>query len=160
MANMYRSVLASGGGTPTGNAQPAEVLNGKTFENSNGPQTGTMPNNGAVSGTATPSQPYTIPEGYHNGLGTVTGSGGNVDTSFVPTGTNMNVAGTNFTIGKYYVMAIVGAGATWEGATQIGNVATTAQGPMACLVLATDTTIKYGVAGANAAYPAPIEITL
>lgn len=62
--------------TPTGNASASDVLSGKTFMNSNGAQTGAMPNRGAVSGTATPSQPYTIPEGYHNGLGTVTAQGG------------------------------------------------------------------------------------
>lgn len=74
MANMYRSVLAGGGGVqPTGDAVAADVLTGKTFSNADGiGKTGTMPNNGAVSGTATPSQPYTIPAGYHNGSGTVT----------------------------------------------------------------------------------------
>ena len=75
MANMYKSNLEVGGITPTGNATSADVLTGKTFMNSNGAQTGSMTNNGAVSGTATPSQPYTIPEGYHNGQGVVTASG-------------------------------------------------------------------------------------
>ena len=75
MGNMYPSHLAGGGGSPTGDAQPSEVLSGKTFENANGPQTGTMPNQGAVSGTAAPSQPYTIPAGYHNGSGVVTATG-------------------------------------------------------------------------------------
>ena len=76
MGNMYRSRLdASGGVQPTGNAQPADVLSGKTFSNAEGiDKTGTMVNNGAVSGTATPSQPYTISAGYHNGSGTVTAS--------------------------------------------------------------------------------------
>lgn len=76
MANMYKSTLESGGLTPTGNATSADVLSGKTFMNSSGAQTGSMTNNGAVSGTATPTQPYTIPEGYHNGQGQVTASGG------------------------------------------------------------------------------------
>lgn len=74
MANMYKSTLESSL-TPTGDAVTGDVLSGKTFMNSNGPQTGSMPNNGAVSGTATQSQPYTIPEGYHNGSGVVTASG-------------------------------------------------------------------------------------
>ncbi len=73
MANQYRSVLAGAGGTG-GDALPAEVLAGKTFTNDNGPQTGSMINRGAVSGSATPSQPYTIPEGYHNGSGVVNAS--------------------------------------------------------------------------------------
>lgn len=77
MSNMYRSVLASGGGVqPTGDAVAADVLTGKTFSNASAVGiAGTMPNNGAVSGQATPSQPYTIPAGYHNGSGVVTGSG-------------------------------------------------------------------------------------
>lgn len=74
MANHYRSVLESGGGVqPTGDAVAADVLTGKTFSNANAVGiSGTMPNRGAVSGQATPSQPYTIPAGYHNGSGTVT----------------------------------------------------------------------------------------
>lgn len=74
MANHYRSVLASGGGIqPTGDAVAADVLSGKTFSNASAVGiNGTMPNRGAVSGQATPSQPYTIPAGYHNGSGIVT----------------------------------------------------------------------------------------
>lgn len=72
MANQYRSVLASGGASTGGDALPAEVLAGKTFTNDNGAQTGTMTNNGAVSQTLAAGQSYTIPEGYHNGNGTVT----------------------------------------------------------------------------------------
>ena len=75
MANMYRSVL-SGGGAAVGDATAADVLTGKTFSGAVGSGVaGTMPNNGAVSGTATPSQPYTIPAGYHNGSGVVTAVG-------------------------------------------------------------------------------------
>lgn len=77
MANQYRSVLASSEPAPTGgDAVASEVLSGKTFTNDNGLQTGTMVNRGAVSGTATPTQPYTIPEGYHNGQGVVNSSAG------------------------------------------------------------------------------------
>ena len=76
MANQYRSVLASSGPAPTGgDALPAEVLSGKTFTNDNGPQTGTMTNNGAVTQILSAGQSYTIPEGYHNGEGTVSASG-------------------------------------------------------------------------------------
>ena len=76
MANMYRSVLAGGGGVqPTGDAVEANVLSGKTFSNADGiGKTGTMPNNGAVSKTldaTTNNQSYTVPAGYHNGSGTV-----------------------------------------------------------------------------------------
>ena len=73
MANAYRSVLAGGGTTPTGNATVADVLTGKTFSNENSTGlTGTMPNRGAVSQTLNAGQSYTIPEGYHNGSGVIT----------------------------------------------------------------------------------------
>jgi hypothetical protein len=55
-----------------GNAQPSDVLSGKTFTNDQGEQTGTMPNNGAV--VITPSTVNkVIPAGYHNGAGYVVG---------------------------------------------------------------------------------------
>ncbi len=73
MANQYRSVLASSGPAPTGgDAVAANVLAGKTFTNDNGFDTGTMVNNGAVTQTLNAGESYTIPEGYHNGSGTVT----------------------------------------------------------------------------------------
>lgn len=61
--------------TKVGTAAPGQVLNGKTFTNSSTVgATGTMPNNGAVSGSITTSGgTYTIPAGYHNGSGKVTG---------------------------------------------------------------------------------------
>lgn len=78
MANAYRSVLKDAV-NPTGNALPADVLFGKTFSNADGiDKTGTMVNNGAVTITLTAQDPsYTVPEGYHNGSGTV---------SFTPSG--------------------------------------------------------------------------
>lgn len=78
MANAYRSVLKDAV-NPTGNALPADVLVGKTFSNADGiDKTGTMVNNGAVTITLTAQDPsYTVPEGYHNGSGTV---------SFTPSG--------------------------------------------------------------------------
>lgn len=77
MANAYRSVLQDA--KPTGNALPADVLAEKTFSNADGiDKTGTMVNNGAVTITLTAQDPsYTVPEGYHNGSGTV---------SFTPSG--------------------------------------------------------------------------
>lgn len=74
MANMYRSVLESGGTAPTGDAVASDVLTGKTFSNAQGVGiAGTMPNNGAVTATVAGGQSYTIPAGYHDGSGTVTG---------------------------------------------------------------------------------------
>ena len=50
----------------------AEVLDGKTFHARGTALEGTMPNNGAVSGTiATKNGVYTVPQGYHDGSGTV-----------------------------------------------------------------------------------------
>lgn len=54
-------------------AAAADVLANKVIVESDGTVTaGTMPNNGAVTGSVTPAAPtYTIPAGYHNGSGTV-----------------------------------------------------------------------------------------
>lgn len=50
----------------------AEALAGKTFHARGTAYTGTMPNNGAVTGTiSTVSGSYTIPAGYHDGSGAV-----------------------------------------------------------------------------------------
>ena len=68
--------------TLSGDAGTGNVLSGKTFySNSYTKQTGTMTNNGAITATknptfsgATASYSYTVPAGYHNGSGTVSGS--------------------------------------------------------------------------------------
>lgn len=59
--------------TSDADVSASEVLSGKTFYGASGTkQTGTMPNNGAVSGTIDDvSTPYTVPQGYHDGSGTV-----------------------------------------------------------------------------------------
>ena len=50
----------------------AEMLIGKTAYARGNKLTGTMPNNGGVSGTiATKAEAYTIPQGYHDGSGEV-----------------------------------------------------------------------------------------
>lgn len=52
--------------------QVGEALAGKTFHARGTSYTGTMPNNGAVSGTiSTKAGTYTIPQGFHDGSGTV-----------------------------------------------------------------------------------------
>lgn len=54
-------------------ATVAEVLATKTFAKGGAVLTGTMPNRGAVSGIiSSKTTPYTIPQGYHDGSGTVT----------------------------------------------------------------------------------------
>ena len=53
-------------------AQVAEILSGKTAHARGTKLTGTMPNNGAVSGSiSTKTGQYTIPIGYHDGSGKV-----------------------------------------------------------------------------------------
>lgn len=54
-------------------AVAADVLSGKTIVDSTGAEIhGEMPNNGAKTATLDAGGTYTIPEGYHNGLGKIT----------------------------------------------------------------------------------------
>ena len=72
MSNVYRSYQGSAGVQPTGNATVSDVLEGKTFSNASGVGLeGTMPDIGAVVETIEPGETYTIPEGYHDGSGSV-----------------------------------------------------------------------------------------
>lgn len=58
--------------TSDATATAAEILLGKTAYKNGAKLTGTMPNNGAVSGTiTTKEQQYTVPQGYHDGSGKV-----------------------------------------------------------------------------------------
>lgn len=72
-------MTASGGLTNSklvlANSEVSDVLNGKTFYAGDKLiKTGTMPNNGAWSTTVNAGSSVTIPAGYHNGNGKVTGS--------------------------------------------------------------------------------------
>lgn len=59
--------------TTDANATAAQILSGKTAYVNKTKITGTMPNRGAVTGTiTTKAGVYTIPQGYHDGSGTVT----------------------------------------------------------------------------------------
>ena len=82
-----------GGGTDTSmvTATPPDVLESKIFVDSNGEeQTGTMPNNGAVSQSITSTNTgYTIPAGYHNGNGRVSVNITNLTESNVKAGVNV-----------------------------------------------------------------------
>ena len=58
--------------TSDANAAAAEILSGKTAYVNGNKITGSMPNRGAVTGViATKTGTYTVPAGYHDGLGSV-----------------------------------------------------------------------------------------
>lgn len=58
--------------TSADTAAVGEILSGKTAHARGAKLTGTMPNNGGVSGTiSTVAGKYTIPQGYHDGSGKV-----------------------------------------------------------------------------------------
>lgn len=58
--------------TTDANATASEILSGRTAYVNKNKITGEMTNNGAVSGTiSTKAGTYTVPAGYHSGLGTV-----------------------------------------------------------------------------------------
>lgn len=58
--------------TTDANAQASEILSGRTAYVNTNKITGEMPNNGAVSGIiSTKYGTYTVPAGYHSGLGSV-----------------------------------------------------------------------------------------
>lgn len=66
-----------GGGVDcdTATAVPGDILTGKTagIAGSDELATGTMPNQGAWSGSVAMNSSATVPQGYHNGTGKVTG---------------------------------------------------------------------------------------
>ena len=58
--------------TTDANASASEILSGQTAYVNKNKVTGSMPNNGAVSGTiSTKAGAYTVPLGYHDGSGSV-----------------------------------------------------------------------------------------
>lgn len=76
-------------------ATAAEILATKTAYVSGNKLTGTMPNRGAIEGTITTLSPYTVPQGYHDGSGTVSVSSTNITAGNIKSGvTILGVEGT------------------------------------------------------------------
>lgn len=74
MGVIYTLGATSGSDTSVVTANAADVLSPKVIVDKNGnPLTGTMTNNGAWNQTTSYGGSVTIPEGYHNGQGKVTG---------------------------------------------------------------------------------------
>ena len=72
-AGKYISSVSVDAVSLTGDAGTGNVLSGKTYyKDSLTKQTGTMTNNGAVSQALNCGGSYTVPEGYHDGTGSVT----------------------------------------------------------------------------------------
>ena len=68
--NRYNAGVSA---TKKGNATAAQVLSGKTFTNASSVNiSGTMTNNGAKTASLNCGGSYTIPAGYHNGMGKIT----------------------------------------------------------------------------------------
>lgn len=104
----------------------AEALSGKTFHARGTAYTGTMTNNGAVTGTiSTKGTAYTIPQGYHDGSGTV-----NLDSTSLS-----NLTANNIREG----ITILGVEGTMSGSEGVVAQAKTATPTFASQVISPDT---------------------
>jgi uncharacterized protein (TIGR02145 family) len=94
MAQTKVVVVPMGGKKPSGDAVAADVLEGKTFSNKDDVGiAGTMVNNGAMAFRPGTSD-QEVPEGYHNGSGTVEGDSDLFEGNIKEGATIFGVAGT------------------------------------------------------------------
>lgn len=106
--------------------QVAEALSGKTFHARGTAYTGTMSNRGAVTGTiTTKGTAYTIPQGYHDGSGTV-----NIDST-----SSQNIIANNIREG----ITILGVEGTMSGSEGVVAQAKTVTPTFASQVVTPDT---------------------
>ena len=116
----------SGGVIASGNAVDADVLTGKTYSNNLGNSTGTMPNVGAQNITpGTVAQ--TITEGYHDGMGQVSGDSDLVTANIKSGITIFGVAGktevVDTTSGDAVAADLLSGKKAWVDGTEVtGNV--------------------------------------
>lgn len=86
-----------GEGGEYGTAQVGDVLSGKTIGTESGLITGTMPNRGAISNTITTQNgQIAVPQGYHNGSGTVKAQFSNLTSPNIRDGVNIGGIVGNF----------------------------------------------------------------
>lgn len=113
--NVLRSHGIGVGKKLKGDAQPGDVLLNKTFSNADGnDKVGTMPNNGSVGtqNLTTEGAEYTIPAGYHNGLGKVKAVIANLIASVIKAGVTVGGIVGTFTSDATAVAANILSGVT------------------------------------------------
>lgn len=112
-ANVITGTNTKDSDTSDATAGAAEILSGQTAYAAGNKITGTMPNNGAVSGTiTTKAQQYTVPQGYHDGSGKVQ----------ISTTEQAKIVGTNIRQG----ITILGVEGTMSGTEDVNAEAVTA----------------------------------
>jgi len=120
-----------------GNAQSSDVLFGQTFSNAEGnSNVGSMVNNGALNVSLAVNGNFTIPEGYHNGLGEVKQSIlTKAATTYTPSTVNQTISAGKYLSGAQTILgdadliaANIKAGKNIFGVAGNDNVVDTASG--------------------------------
>jgi len=153
MSNAYRSSLASGGGTAVGDATASDVLTGKTFSGVVGSGvTGTMPNRGADTRSIAAGGSYTIPEGYHNGLGIISAIMPAADDFEIVALRGATADAITCQVGDIIVginNSFQGVGYTYTGCTEIEQYPTSGVSTYARAILAKATATTINIIGAT-----------